>query len=915
MPLDEVRSRRIIEPCPGTGDWFLTGESFKSWRDARRSSLLWIEGSPGQGKSTLAKIALKHLENGFPGRNCAVIYFFCFQQEEKLRRATDILRALIIQLIDCQELFQCLPTKYIEDDSKFSTAPLANLWDLFQKLASKFGDRCIYCVIDALDECSKDNEQRSELVRNIADLVSTERMHVKFLLTSRPGEQDINAGLQKFPTLELQARIEDLKAVINSEVEKLPSHSFDDERKKEIEKELLAQAGTTFLWVSIVIKQITGLKFPSMREVRRIFAENPKDLDELYEKLFSRIIATDTPQKTCEKLLYWVAYSEQPLSVEGLDDAIMCDPELGEYKTLSERDDDRRSINKQMIREHLGTLLKVERTRYVGQELVYLNHQSVYDYFRGIRAKAFNGEIDLYFARTCIWYLNAEEFGQPAPKPKTHVYHEWDSFAAMRRGSVFSKIEKPYHFLRYACSQWHKHIKTTVDAKSEWKRIQNLLDCEQSLLEIWAGGLEIWAAGLLYPNLLTGLAVYMDIPWLTELILSGDFGAAKFEEGQIGQMFVKAPKSFKCFSRVHGGKISASSNIMNAVAKRSSRIQWTDTLSDIGASDIKITEALMVAAAENCDESVLRLFLTDRGNHIKITERILISAASNPNKDAMRLLLTDRRIEIKITEQILISAASNPNRGVMRLLLTDREIEITEGILISAARNFDKDVIQLLLTDRGNDIKITEQVLIYAVRNPNKGAMRLLLTDRRIEIKITEQILISAASNPNRGVMRLLLTDREIEITEGILISAARNFDKDVIQLLLTDRGNDIKITEQVLIYAVRNPNKGAMRLLLTDRRIEIKITEQILISAAQMNLSRMTFLLDHGGSAIRITEPIVKAAAGNGKLQRFLLERQSRGCAIRKRRSTRSRSPGRPWKDEDYRREDEKGDTTGTES
>ena len=625
LPLDEVRFRQIIEPSPGTGEWFLIGNDFESWRDAPRSSLLWIEGSPGQGKSVLAKIALKHLEDWVPGKNCAVIYFFCFQQEEKFRRATDILRALIIQLIDCQELFQCLPTGYIEDDSKFFTAPFANLWDLFQKLTSKFGDRSIYCIIDALDECSQDNGQRSELVRNITDLVSTGRMHVKFLLTSRSGEQDINAGLQRFPHLNLQARKEDLKAVINSEVNKLPSHSFDDERKKELEKELRAQAGTTFLWVSAVIKQITGLKFPSMREVRRIFAENPKDLDELYGKLFTRIIATDTPQKTCEKLLYWVAYSERQLSVEELDDAIMCDPDLGTYKTLSERDDDRRSINNQMIHGHLGTLLKVEskRTLY-SSNFVYLNHQSVSDYFQKIRDKAFNGEIDLYFARTCIWYLNAEDFGQRVPDSKHHLSNDPLSLP-VPRSKHFAGLKERYRFLGYASEHWHKHIKTTEDAKSELKQIQNLFDCEQSLLEVWTGGI------LAFSLLQTWFAIELDIPWLTELILSGDFGAAKFEEDQIGAMFRKAPKSFECLLRVDIGKISTSSDIMNKMAEGSSNTQWMKLLLENGASNIEITEDLVVAAAQNPDESMLRLLLTDRENIIENTETVLISEAKNLN--------------------------------------------------------------------------------------------------------------------------------------------------------------------------------------------------------------------------------------------------------------------------------------------
>ena len=510
-----------------------------------------------------------------------------------------------------------------------------------------------------------------------------------------------------------------------------------------------------------------------MREVRRVFAENPKDLDELYEKLFSRIKDADTPQKTCEKLLYWVAYSERQLSVEELDDAIMCDPELGTYKTLSERDDDRSSINDRVIRENLGTLLKVETKHQIylpSQELVYLNHQSVYDYFQRIRDKAFTGKIDLYFARTCIWYLNAEEFGQPIPESK----HDWLSFATDRSKHVVGLKER-YRFLDYASKQWPKHIKTTEDARSEWKQIQKLFDREQSLLNVWTD--EYSTLGF-FSSPETGLAVTLDIPWLTELILSGDFGAAKFEENEIKRMVESSPKSFECLLRVDIGEISASSKIMNAVARRSSSIQWMKLLLENGASDIEITEALMVAAAENQNESMLRRVLTDRRNDIKITERVLCSAAWNQNEGVMRLLLTAGGNRIKITELVLCYATRRGNEGVMRLLLTAGrdEIKITERVLSSAAENWNEDVMRLLLTDGGNEIKITEQVLCFAARNWNKGVMRLLLTDGRNEIKITELVLRSAARRGNEGVMQLLLTDgrTETKIREQFLRPAER---------------------------------------------------------------------------------------------------------------------------------------------
>ena len=883
MPINEIRSKKISEPCSDTGEWFLSDDRFKSWRDTPESSLLWVKGSPGQGKSVLAKIALRNLEARVPGGDSVVIYFFCFQKKEYFGRATDILQALIIQLVDCQELYQYLPNRYIEDDAKFLTAPLASLWVLLYELVVNIGHRHIYCVIDAFDECMEDNGQRSDLLRNFAELVSMKQKHVKVLITSRPGEQDINAELQRFPTLELQAHTEDLRAVISTQVEKLPSDSFDDKLKGEIEKGLQAQAGTTFLWVTIVINEIAGLKFPSMRDVKEILAENPKDLDALYEKLVARIIEIDTPQKTLQKLLYWVAYSERELSIEVLNDAIMCDPDLGTYKSLSERDEDRRQINKQDIREHLGTLLEVEtKSSWLrgSQDFVYFNHQSVYDYFHGVREKAFNGKVDLFLARTCLRYLNAEEFHQPMLRRQ---------LSARRHPS-----SDLYPFLYYAVTYWHKHIRTIDDAKSEWRQIQVLLDLEKPLTRLWIERTESRYGRHFFLNpgretTISWLAIQFDICWLTELIISGNCGeaAAKFEVAQIIAMLNEAPTSFECLLRVKRDEISASSEVIEAVARSSSAQRWMKMLLEDQDSKVVITEGLMVAAASNeCrpfqSEGVVRLLFDHNfAATSEITEKFLKVAARNPDESLMRLLLTDRRDEIKITESILVAAAGNPNERVIQLFLTvgGNEIKNTEGIVMAAAGNPNEKVIQILLTDQTNRIKITEGVVMAAAANWNEKVIQLLLTVGGNEIVITEGIVMAAAGNRNELVVQLLLAnkDKETRVTERVLMSAAVNTNERVMRLLLTGRRENTNIAEEILVLAAANTNPSVMRLLLTDGSNGTKITERILISAVASPRVMRLLLTGRGSHETQITQDIFSAAVttGHEEVPRLLLLQQ----------------------------------------
>src|SRR5436190_21645406 len=75
-----VRMDKVEDPAPGTFHWFLKEESFRSWLSKDQSSMLWIRGSPGQGKTVLSKFLLSHLES-LPevkqhNASCKVIYFF-----------------------------------------------------------------------------------------------------------------------------------------------------------------------------------------------------------------------------------------------------------------------------------------------------------------------------------------------------------------------------------------------------------------------------------------------------------------------------------------------------------------------------------------------------------------------------------------------------------------------------------------------------------------------------------------------------------------------------------------------------------------------------------------------------------------------------------------------------------------------
>lgn len=71
--LEKHRSRRE----QGTCNWIFELEEYKKWRSSMESSLLWVSGVGGLGKSILMSTVIDNLQEAFKGDDsCSAQYFF-----------------------------------------------------------------------------------------------------------------------------------------------------------------------------------------------------------------------------------------------------------------------------------------------------------------------------------------------------------------------------------------------------------------------------------------------------------------------------------------------------------------------------------------------------------------------------------------------------------------------------------------------------------------------------------------------------------------------------------------------------------------------------------------------------------------------------------------------------------------------
>lgn len=153
------RESDVANRVPGTCEWVRTQDSYANWMST--GGLLWVNGKPGAGKSTVMRFVQDDLRNREADR--VLTHFFDARNNGLQRTRTGLLRKLVYQLVVL--LSDLALAKFIErcyDRCVLEDSIIANLdWkaDLLEKdleylLDIDFREYRTYLLIDALDECS-----------------------------------------------------------------------------------------------------------------------------------------------------------------------------------------------------------------------------------------------------------------------------------------------------------------------------------------------------------------------------------------------------------------------------------------------------------------------------------------------------------------------------------------------------------------------------------------------------------------------------------------------------------------------------------------------------------------------------------------------------------------------------------------
>lgn len=502
----EMDKDRLIKQCYG---WILEDASFQRWRAKGDARLLWIKGDPGKGKTMMTMGLIDELSSGdglsdaiskmpvkrkLASPSCLLAYFFCQSTRPELNNAASVLRGLIYLLVEQKEdLIQHIQKRYKVTGSKLFEGFNA-IYALKKILSDILNDSTLpptYLLVDALDECTSG---LSELLQIITDDSLAQRSKVKWLATSRnlPSIKQFlhpsSSSLSDKISLELNANhiSKAVTAFIDFKVQRLAAiKEYDLKMKVEVQQMLCDKAEDTFLWVSLVCKELEDVPLFRTEEVLR---ELPPGLDPLYDRMLAQISAQKDPRTNeyCKDILRSITLAYRPLRLEEI--AITAGLPIDQFTHIKNVAD---------LISRCGSFLTV------CQDIVSFIHLSAKDYFTlGKGTQVFNRALveekgrmahrllDAMNSRLCRDICNLREPGTRIQKaigqikdsilPQiTYASEYWIDHLCACRGydNILLDDGKAHRFLQ-------KHLLHWLEAMSLLKKIPDAIAAIQKLQSI-----------------------------------------------------------------------------------------------------------------------------------------------------------------------------------------------------------------------------------------------------------------------------------------------------------------------------------------------------------------------------------------------------------------------------------------------
>ncbi|KAF5662924.1 heterokaryon incompatibility protein het-E-1 [Fusarium circinatum] len=325
----------VKPPVEDTCTWILQETEYLLWLESPSSSLLWISGDPGCGKTTIAAFLIDSMEQHPEMQNTDFIMtYFVFDANIAAQLdGTALLFALIHQLLQAKPTLAPLAEKYLNQNQSKLGISLHTLCEIFKAiiLSPEMKPCRIICVLDALDEC--ESASMAKLVSFLCALSFDYSNRegdsgggwLKFAVTSRHNQaiDDLFRALPPYHRIRLEEHaahtMRDISRFVQVRCAQIQTITrCSDSIRRIVEKQLIHRSDNTFLWVHMVLDLLETDTNATPQSFETTLGSIPDRLDGLYDGILRRSAAPDT----LLRILSIIAASQRALNLEEIDIAL-----------------------------------------------------------------------------------------------------------------------------------------------------------------------------------------------------------------------------------------------------------------------------------------------------------------------------------------------------------------------------------------------------------------------------------------------------------------------------------------------------------------------------------------------------------------------------------------------------------------
>ncbi|KAL8784419.1 MAG: hypothetical protein Q9195_009047 [Heterodermia aff. obscurata] len=296
---------------PQTGLWLVKDQQFSSWRSSA-SSLMWLHGNAGCGKTVLSAASLEEILRSKEVQPDTVVSYFYFDFNDVEKQSSPkAIRSLLFQFsLQQQNRLQILEDLYRRCQNGQQQPAEDVIRSLLKDAVACTGYK--YIILDALDECV----EREDFMLFIRDLVPSHQKGLRIMITSRR-ERDIEEHLGSIANfaIGIQSAIvdEDIGVYVrnrlatDSKLKKWPAKVQED-----IVAILMEKSDGMFRWVYCQLESIR--QCVKLSALKKALSTLPKTLDETYERILQGLESAGQLQDAIT-VLRWLCFSRYPLNL------------------------------------------------------------------------------------------------------------------------------------------------------------------------------------------------------------------------------------------------------------------------------------------------------------------------------------------------------------------------------------------------------------------------------------------------------------------------------------------------------------------------------------------------------------------------------------------------------------------------